>query len=105
MNIIYLNKNVNVRLFTIKYLEKFITECFEILTELCACFYVPFSGEGGEKGEINNNLINFLCVLYITERGKSALESMAETYFFCNTLGKCCFPPCSGVATIMAARG
>jgi hypothetical protein len=43
--IIYINKNVNVRLFKILNLRKFFTDCFEILTQRCirihACFYVP----------------------------------------------------------------
>jgi hypothetical protein len=42
---IYINKNVNVRLFKILNLRKFFTNCFEILTQRCirirACFYVP----------------------------------------------------------------
>jgi hypothetical protein len=42
---IYINKNVNVRLFKILYLRNFFTDCFEILTQPCipirACFYIP----------------------------------------------------------------
>jgi Notch-like protein len=33
--IIYINKNVNVRLFKILNLRKFFTDCFEILTQCC----------------------------------------------------------------------
>jgi hypothetical protein len=33
--IIYINKNVNVRLFKILNLRKFFTDCFEILTQRC----------------------------------------------------------------------
>jgi hypothetical protein len=44
LNKIYINKNVNVRLFKILNLLKFFTDCFEILTQRCirirACFYV-----------------------------------------------------------------
>jgi hypothetical protein len=42
---IYINKNVNVRLFKLLNLRKFFTDCFEILIQRCirtrACFYVP----------------------------------------------------------------
>jgi hypothetical protein len=33
--VIYINKNVNVRLFKVLNLRKFFTDCFEILTQLC----------------------------------------------------------------------
>jgi hypothetical protein len=43
--LIYVNINVNVRLFNILNLRKFFTDCFEILTQRCirirTCFYVP----------------------------------------------------------------
>ena len=43
--LIYINKNVNVRLFLISNLRKFFTDCFEILIQRCirirACFYIP----------------------------------------------------------------
>ena len=42
---IYINKNVNVRLFLISNLRKFFIDCFEILIQRCirirACFYIP----------------------------------------------------------------
>ena len=42
---IYINKNVNVRLFKILNLRKLFTDCFEILTQrrirIRACFYIP----------------------------------------------------------------
>jgi hypothetical protein len=42
---IYINKNVNVRLFKILNLLKFFTDSFEILIQCCirirACFYIP----------------------------------------------------------------
>jgi hypothetical protein len=43
--VIYINKNVNVRLFKVLNLRKFFTDCFEILIQrcirICACFYIP----------------------------------------------------------------
>jgi hypothetical protein len=43
--LIYINKNVNVRLFKVLNLRKFFTNCFEILTQRCirirTCFYIP----------------------------------------------------------------
>jgi hypothetical protein len=45
IDIIYINKNVNVRLFKILNLRKLFTDGFAILTQRCsrirACFYIP----------------------------------------------------------------
>jgi hypothetical protein len=45
LQIIYRNKNVNVRLFKVLNLRKFFTDFFEILIQRCirirACFYIP----------------------------------------------------------------
>jgi hypothetical protein len=42
---IYINKNVNIRLYKILNLRKFFTDCFEIFTQRCirihACLYIP----------------------------------------------------------------
>jgi hypothetical protein len=60
---IYINKNLNVRLFKILNIRKFFTDCFEILTQryirICPCFLQGEMWHSAQRAEVSEEICMF----------------------------------------------